>query len=158
MTLWPKKMHYHKKFAYKRLSNSENIIWTMKPWTFAVTLTLTTAILSFHKTLWLMMMYHQTKCGCKRISTSDEIIHSHIFIIWTITVTLTLKTANKSFHVTLQLMIWWSLNIHTGNERFSGSDDIGWTNTHWHIEPLLWPWPQRKQIRHILTIKLWVND
>ena len=28
MTLWPAMMHYHTKFGYKRLSSSEDILWT----------------------------------------------------------------------------------------------------------------------------------
>ena len=47
-------------------------------WTFAMTLTLTTANQYFHWTLWLMMFYHQTKFGCKRIG-SEAIAEAVMF-------------------------------------------------------------------------------
>ena len=49
--------------------------------TFAVTLTLSTVIAFFHRTLWLMMLYYQTKFGCKLTSRLEDAIESHILII-----------------------------------------------------------------------------
>ena len=42
-------------------------------------------------------------------------------------------------HGTLVMM----LHHHTryGYKTFLGSEEIIWTNIHWHLEPLLWPWP-----------------
>ena len=47
-------------------------------WTFVVTMTFNTVILSFHKALWLMIIKHKAKLGCKRI------IHSKGRAIWVI--------------------------------------------------------------------------
>ena len=47
-------------------------------WTFAVTLTLNTALQFYHMTLRLLVMWHITKSGCKRISSSEDTLERHI--------------------------------------------------------------------------------
>ena len=49
-------------------------------WTFAVTLTLNTAIQYSHQTFWLKMMYHQTKFGWKGISSSEDTVETQILV------------------------------------------------------------------------------
>ena len=66
---------------------------------------------------------------------------SHILIIRVLAVTLILKIANNFFFcMTLWLMM---LRHHAKfwDKMVCGSGDIIWTNIHWHVEPLLWPWP-----------------
>ena len=78
------------------ISGTENIGLTDIEWSFetlAVTLTLNTAIKSFHKTLWLIKMHHQTKFGSKMISSSENSENKDILILRALTVTLTLKIA-----------------------------------------------------------------
>ena len=101
------------------------------------------AIQSFHNTLHLMIMCHQTEFSCKRISSSDKILKSQILMILSLTVILTLKTANQSFWKIIWLIM---MHHHTtfGSKRFSDSENI-WTNTHWHFEMFLWPWPRTQQ-------------
>ena len=41
-------------------------------WTFAVTLTLKTAIQFFNRTLWLMTLYSQTRLGCRQTSKLED--------------------------------------------------------------------------------------
>ena len=50
--------------------------------------------------------------------------------------TLTFKLAYQSFCMTLQITM---MHHHTkfGYKRFGGSDDIGQTNIHWHLETLI---------------------
>ena len=42
--------------------------------------------------------------------------------------------------------------IEFDDERFGGLEDMIWTNSHWHFEPSLWPWPWTQKsfffIRH----------
>ena len=104
---------------------------SLKAWTSDVTLTLNTAIQSFHKTLQLMMMYIHTKFGmmhthnmfgCKRISSSDDIVEPIIFDYMS-PVTLILKLAHQSFHVTLQPTIIHH-NTKFGYKRFCCAESI----------------------------------
>ena len=149
MTLWPLIMHHCSKFGYKRFSSWGDIIhWSR--WTFTRILNRycdldidhNRAIQSIHKTIQL---------SCKRISSSEDILERHILIIWSFTVTLTLRAANQSFGKTI-----WRIMMHHhtkfSSKRFSNSEDIFWTNIHWHFEVLLWPWPSTQQsnffIRH----------
>ena len=54
----------------------------LKFWTFAVSLTLNTAIQYFHWTLWLTMICHHTEFGCKRIISSEDIVETVIFWLY----------------------------------------------------------------------------
>ena len=76
-------------------------------------------------------MCHQTRFSCKRISSSEDILESHNLNIWSFTVTLTLKKANQSLWKTIWLRM---MHHHTkfGSRRFSHSENIIWTNIHWH--------------------------
>ena len=69
------------------------------------------------------------------------------FSIWafTSTVTLTFKTQKPTcLHDTLALVdastcqVWWW-------ERFSGLEEFVRTNSYWHFEVSLWPWPWTQQ-------------
>ena len=82
----------------------------MKFWTFGVTLTMTIAIQSLHKTLQLMTMYQSIKLACKRISSSVE---SHILIYTSPNCDLDLEVSTSIFlHDTLahddasQYQVW----------------------------------------------------
>ena len=80
----------------------------------------------------------------QQISTSEDILESYILIISSFTVTLALKTANQSFLKT----IWLIIKHHYtkfGSKRFGDSENIIWTNIHWHFEIVLWPWPWTQQ-------------
>ena len=76
-------------------------------WTFAVTLTLNTAIQFSHKILRHLMMSHQDKFACKRINSSDDRVeNSHILSTPALeTVSLTLKLIPQSLCATLRLMM-----------------------------------------------------
>ena len=64
---------YDTKFGNKMFCSPEYIIQTFTDiLTFAVSLTLNTAIQVFHRTLWLMMLYYQTKFGCKPTNSLED--------------------------------------------------------------------------------------
>ena len=52
-------MHHPTKFGYERFSDLEDIVLTNINQTFAVTLTLNTAIQYLHWTFWLMTIYNE---------------------------------------------------------------------------------------------------
>ena len=79
-----------------------------------MTLTLNTAIQSFHE-----VMYHQTKFGCKKISISEDMVET-IFSLYE-TVALTLMVAKQSFRKTL-------LGFTTKDSMLNRSEDTTWTN------------------------------
>ena len=62
----------------------------IKFWTITVTLTLNTALQSFHHRLWLMVMYQQTKFGCWR--GKEQVLSLHVSVLvlsdWLITTLL----------------------------------------------------------------------
>ena len=49
-----------------------------------------------------------------------------------------------NFWKTIWLMMLHD-NTNFGSKSFSGSEDITWTNIHWHFEILLWPCPWTQQ-------------
>ena len=136
MTLWPMMLHHHTKSGYRRFRS-----WGDVRWTFTGILNLfcdlkldhNKDIQSFHKTIHLMF-------SCKRFRSSDNILKCHIKIILSLTLTLILKTGSQSLWKTIWLIM---MQHHTkfGSKRFSDSENIIWTNIHWHFEILLWPWP-----------------
>ena len=142
MTLSSIMMHHHFKFGYKRFCSWGDIIQKNIHWNFEHfwTLTLTTTEQSNLFTRQFSLHWAiKTKFSRKKISSSDDTLESHILITWSFTVTLTLKTANKSFWKTIWLMMLHQ-HIKFGSKRFSVSENIIWTNIHWHFEILLWPW------------------
>ena len=57
---------------------------------------------------------------------------------------VTLTLAYQHFCRTLRFMIMHH-HIKFGNKKFSGSEDIRWTNIQWQFESLLWLWPWTEQ-------------
>ena len=120
---------------------------SLELWTSSVTLTSTTTQksnnpLTRQSTLWWCAI--KPSLLAEGISSSENILKSHILITLFLTVTLTLKTANQSFWKTIWLMM---MHHHTkfGSKRFNESENIVWTNIHWHFEILMWPWPWTQQ-------------
>ena len=114
-------------------------------WTFAVTLTLNAVIPFFHRTLWLMVLYYQTKFGCKLTCSLEDTTEIVIVLLYKplpLPWHWTQWTNFSAWHSGL----WCCITIpRFGNEMFCGSEDIVWTNIHWHFEPSLLPWPWRQQ-------------
>ena len=136
MTLWPMMLHHHTKFGYRRFHSWGDIVQMNIHWNsefFSVTLTWTTTeqsnLFKRQSSLWWCI----TKPSLVAKGSAVQDILGHVLIIWSFTVTLTLKTANKSFW-----KIIWLITMHHqtkfGSKRFSNSDDIIWTNIHWHFE------------------------
>ena len=111
----------------KSVSQTQKLAFSQTIHMPAITMTLTTAIQSFHKMLQHKMIHHQTKSGCKTIHSSEDRVerysrNNHIFITCAITVILTTMTAKQSFHKTL----WLMMMFHTKfcHKRWNSSEDI----------------------------------
>ena len=120
--------------------------------TFTVTLTLNEGIPFFHRTVWLMMLYYQTKFGCKWTSSLEDIVKIVIFWLYKPSLWLWHWTQWTNFFC----MALWLMMLHNhtkfGNKYSAVQEilsrhgrthreNIILTNVHWHLEPLLWPWP-----------------
>ena len=90
----------------------------------------------FHWNLWLMMIYDQPTFDWRRVISSEDTAETIICFRDALIVTLTLKTANQSFCMAL-----WFVIMHHYAGIFRGTEDIVWTNIHWHFKSLLSPWP-----------------
>ena len=95
--------------------------------TFGVTLTLSTVIQFFRRTLWLIMLYYQTEFGCNRTSSLEDSRNCYILIIRALVVTLTLKIAIESFCMSVQLIMMHH-NTESGSKMFCGLENIIWIN------------------------------
>ena len=82
-----------------------------------------------------MIMYHRTKFGSQGINSSENIVERLIF--WPYEPSLWPWSWRKQtifFRMTLWLMILHHYSKFD-NKIFCGSEDIIWTNIHWHFEP-----------------------
>ena len=76
-----------------------------------------------------------TKFGCNKISHSKEQKQSYFDHKQT-HCDIDLEVSIPIFHTTLQLMMMYH-HTQFGHKRFSGSEDIIWTNLHQHLETQL---------------------
>ena len=126
----------------KRFVGLEDTIWTnIDILTLCCDLGLECSNTMFHKTLWLIKIYHQTNFGCQRISSSEDIVERVRF--WSDEPSLW-PWPWRQQTICLCKTLWLiMLHHHTksGNKMYCGSEDITWTNIHWHFESLMWHWP-----------------
>ena len=73
-------MCHQTKVSCKNIGSSEDILEShvLIIWSFAVTLTLTSAHQFFGKTIWIIMTYHHTKFGNERFRNSKDTIRTNI--------------------------------------------------------------------------------
>ena len=119
MTFRPMIMYRYAKFGYQRFSSSESAIRTnIKFWTFALIMTLNTAVQSFHKTLRLMgSMYHRAKVVCKRVNSSKNRVKTAIF--WLYEPSLRRPWRHRRQHTNICAWhpgLWWYNTIHLFTE------------------------------------------
>ena len=76
--IWLMMMHRDTTFGSKRLSGSEDVIWTNIHWYFEVLLWPWpwTVIHFFERTLWLMMLYSKIKFGSKQPRSLENIVET----------------------------------------------------------------------------------
>jgi len=111
-------------------------------WTFAVTLTLTTAKHTLHTTL-------DDCSSVTKVSAVQKVPSRQKIEFWTITMTLTFYTTMAHFQSMFWLMVVYqqtkfSKKIKINHHQFRRySTDIVERVILWLYMPLLWPWPRR---------------
>ena len=110
------------------------------------------AIWSFHKTIQLMMMCYQTKFSFKRSAVQN--IYQNV-IFWFNDHSLeSWLWRQQSDHFEWHYGSLWCTTIP--RLVVNGSENIVWTNIHWYLKVLLWPWPWTQQCNFFIRYSgLW---
>ena len=147
MTLWPMMLHHHTKSGYRR-SAAEQICpheHSLEFWTFSVTLTLTTTEQSNHFTKQSTLRRCAIKLSSVAKGSVVQIIYQKAYFDYIIhNCDLDLEESKPIF-LKHNLAYNEASPSKFGSKMFNVSEDIIWTNIHWHFKILLWPWPWTQQ-------------